>query len=223
MAAPTQRTTDLTASGPYDGDLFRYYKVIGRDVYAMVDVHDSHVASLVLANCAPTGYSGSSISPDKAMAIASDYLAAHGVSTDSLAPVVVAKDRGEVKTFQVTWQKTINSAEVPDLRFVELDASTGIVFVMRNASRPYSTPPAASVSANDAVSRAEQAVIGLDGPAVTKPAFSVSETKLQVAFSASGSQQLIWQVMVRRTDLGQRADAFVVTVDAMTGKTVVMQ
>jgi hypothetical protein len=218
LPAKAARTADLAATGPFDGDLFSYYKVTGHDVYATVDVHDNHVATLVLANQTPTTKSASVISPDRALSMASSYLSDHGIGTAGLTPVVEKTDRGEVTTYRVTWQRTVNGALVPDSRFVELDASSGAVFAVYNVSRPYSTPPTAVVSSDAAAASAEAAVTrSLGATGSDKPTLSVEEARLQVSFDSTGTQGLIWVITVAQHDLGQYSIACVITVDAMTG------
>ena len=221
------QSSDLVATGPYDSDLFRYYKVVGRDVFGTVDVRDNHVATLVLPKGIPTFKTTSTMSPSQAQTIASSYLSDHGIRTDGLTMTVAAKNRGDIQTYEVTWQRTINGAEIPDTRLVELDATTGVVFLVHNISRPYDSPPAPAVTRVTAIADAQATVarlIGTGSGSATQPPSDlvVDQAKLQVSFDATGTQHLIWLIHLHNQSLGMTSEGRAVVVDAMTGSAVVV-
>ena len=228
LPVPAMQTSDLVATGPLDGALYRYYEVTGHDVHATVDVHDGHVAQLLLAGLVMASPSGTSITAEQAQAVASSFLTDRHISTDGLTVGVVKKDRGpDVKTFVVSWQRVVNGATVPDSRMVEMDAGSGVVFNMDNSTRPYSDPATPVVSRDQAVSNAE-AVVGTSiatasGPiAGTSVTYEVVSTSLQVWFTPAGIQQLLWSVELS-SDSGQGYQSYaMVSVDAMTGSATVM-
>src|SRR5664280_230050 len=163
LAVPTIQTSDLVATGPFDGAMDSFYQVMGHDVAATVDVHDGHVAQLLLVGLMSNVSSTWSITTAQAQAVASTFLTDRHIGTDGLTVNVVKKDRGpDVKTFVVTWQRVVNGAVVPDSRMVEMDAGSGVVFNMDNTTRPYADPPTPAVSRDQAVSYAE----AVAGPSV---------------------------------------------------------
>jgi hypothetical protein len=117
-------TDDLAAKGPIDGATYRYYEVMGRDVYATVDVHDGRVAQLLLLRSLATSSTACCIGVEEAQSMASSYLTSHGISTKGLAMSAAKEDHGDTQTYVVSWQMMVNDAEVPDYRMVELDAVT---------------------------------------------------------------------------------------------------
>ncbi len=228
LAVPTIQTSDLVATGPFDGAMYSFYQVTGHDVAATVDVHDGHVGQLLLVGLVMPSPSTTSITAAQAQAAASSFLAARHISMDGLTVSVVKKDRGpDVKTFVVSWQRVVNGAVVPDSRMVELDAGSGVVFNMDNTTRPYSDPPTPEVGRDQAVSYAE-AVAGTSiatasGPAVgTSATYTVVSASLQVWFTPAGVQQLLWSVELS-SDSGQGYKSYAaVSVDAMTGSATVV-
>ena len=228
LAVPTIQTSDLVATGPFDGALGSYYKVIGHDVSASVDAHDGHVAQLLLLGLMSSFSSTWSITTAQAQAVASTFLTDRHIGTDGLTVSVVKKDRGpDVKTFVVSWQRVVNGATVPDSRMVEMDAGSGVVFNMDNSTRPYSDPPTPAVGRDQAVSYAE-AVAGTSiatasGPvAGTSVTYTVVSTSLQVWFTPAGVQQLLWSVELS-SDSGQGYKSYAwVSVDAMSGSATVV-
>lgn len=228
LAVPTIQTSDLVATGPFDGAMYSFYQVTGHGVAATVDVHDGHVAQLLLVGLVMPSPSTTSITAAQAQAAASSFLAARHISMDGLTVSVVKKDRGpDVKTFVVSWQRVVNGAVVPDSRMVEMDAGSGVVFNMHNTTRPYANPPTPAVSRDQAVSYAEAvagpSVATASGPiAGTSVTYDVVSTSLQVSFTSAGVQQLVWSVELS-SDSGQGyKSAAAVSVDAMTGSATVI-
>jgi hypothetical protein len=225
-AAPTPETSDLVASGPTDGALMSFYQVIGRDVFATVDAHDGHVASLGFANLTPVSASTTSITADQATKAAISFLHARGIAIAGLDMTVQAKNRGpSLGTFVVAWQRHVNGAAVPDSREVELLAASGLVFNMTNTSRPYADPPTPTVDRNQAITAAETAA---DSGSVPSPApgaragsYTVVSTELRVWFTPAGGQELLWNVELTFATNQGYDDAYWVSVDAMTGSATV--
>ena len=222
LVVPDVQTGDLAASGPTDGAYFRYYTVSGQDVFATVDVRDSHVAQLLLLHRAPTSRPTTTITPQQASSVASAYLAARNISTIGLTMTLSLQDHGDSETYVVAWQRIVNGAEVPDSREVEMDAGTGIVFRLHNITRPYAVPSPAVVGRDLAISNAGVAVAQTTSAAPTSAvlvarAFTVVSSDLRVVFAAAGVQQLIWQIGLKST-----SDYFLVNVDAATGNATVI-
>lgn len=221
------QTSDLVATGPFEGAWDRYYQVAGRDVDATVDVHDGHVETLLLVGLVGASPSTTSITADQALAVASSFLTQRQIGTDGLTASVVKKDRGDVKTFVATWQRVVNGAIVPNSRMVEMDASTGVVFNLNDTNRPYADPPVPAIGRDQAVFRAEAAVSESGAAASasvdqTPATFVIESTSLQVSFTMAGVQQLQWSIELGY-NTGQIYDSYAaVSVDAMTGVATVV-
>ena len=228
LAVRAMQTSDLVATGPLAGALYSYYQVMGHDVSATVDVHDGHVAQLLLVGLVMASPSTTSITAAQAQAVASAFLRDRHISTDGLTVGVVKKDRGpDVKTFVVSWQRVVNGAAVPDSRMVEMDAGSGVVFNMDNSTRPYSDPPTPAVGRDQAVSNAEavagtSAATASGSAAGTSVTYEVVSSGLQVRFTPTGVQQLLWSIELS-SDSGQGYKSYAaVSVDAMTGSATVV-
>jgi hypothetical protein len=224
-AVQVTNTSDLVATGPFDGALFRYYKVSGSGVQATVDVNDGHVSQLLLLQQMPKSSCSTSLTADQADAVASSFLASRSVSTDGLTASVSAKNGGDVQSFDVSWQRVVNGVEVPDSRLVELDACQGIVFNMYNIRRPYSAPPTPLVGHDQASSLAEHAVQALVSPTGSgvQPLvpFKLVDARLQLGFDAAGAQQLLWSIQLGADGGHGYSNYYFVTVDAMSGSAAV--
>jgi hypothetical protein len=189
------------------------------DVLSMVDVHDGHVLSLLLPKLTPSSTTVS-MSADQALAAASAFLDSQSISTAGLTPAVIIKDRGAIRTYQVSWQRTVNGVTVPDSRMVEIDAVAGVVFHFVWTTRPYSDPPPPAVSRDRAVQLACAAVDQLkgsspsSGPAI-KSSCSLDGADLSITFSRDGVQAETWSIRV--TVDGWR---YKFSVDAADGTTV---
>ena len=208
--------SDLTATGPVAGALFSYYEVSGHDVWATVDVRDSHVAQLLLLSRSPATASAR-ITGATAQTIAMSWLKDHGISTDGLNVSVTAKDRGAAATYVVSLQRIVNGTQVPDSRLVELDAGTGVVFLVNNIARPYVDPPAPKVDRDTAVSAARSAAGAELGVAADSAASAVESADLRVTFNSSNVQKLVWQIGISISKAGPPDYQYLVEVDALTG------
>ncbi len=209
-------TSDLVVDEPTDGALDRYYPVHGKAVTAFVDVSDGHVAAFVLSGLAPAPNSPAAVTPDQALAIASQYLADRAIPTRGLDPSVQLVDRGALTTYQVTWQRSIRGIEVPEVRIVRIYAATGTVYAVIWTTRAFQDPPAPKISKTEALDASSDAVMALlpgkMNSQAAKLAALAGNARLSVRFAPNGTQLLVWTVQF---SVGE--SHFLVDVDASTG------
>jgi len=140
------------------------------------------------------------------------YLTATGLAPEGLTPTVELMDHGDTKEYAVRWQRRVNGALVPDQRLVSVTPQTGQVFSIVVVSIPYTTPPAPTISSQQAIAAANQ----LLGASST----TVASSDLVVTFDADGAQLLVWQIGMHIN--GSTPGAAMVQVDAMSGAATVI-
>lgn len=215
-AAPN--TSTLSAEGPVDGAVYRYYNVTGPQVVATVDAFDGHVASLVLVSDIPSQRASKPIGAEQAKKRGRDFFAVRSVAIPGVEPTVVQRDRGQAITYEVTWQQKVNGANVPESRAVEMDAATGVVFKMIDLSRSYDTPPSPSVDEISAVAKARSLAQSENRGVAPQ----VVDTELGVTFDPSGQQMLTWSVRLSTVTASGSESYWIVGVDALTGATAIV-
>jgi hypothetical protein len=209
------RTDDLVATGPMHGSFMDYFKVEGRDVSAMVDVHDGHVAQLLLLT-ATTSQAGSGfVIATDALAIGEAYAKAQGLDVGNTAPQVQFQDHGASTEYDLVWQRVVNGAEVPDFKLIQIDAATGRVFAFSDFRHPFTDPPTPAVSKNQAIADAEGLTATTLGYVPMR--YTVDDSRLQVRFDSAGNQMLVWQVEISTTSLDSQNEYFIILVDAQSG------
>jgi hypothetical protein len=191
------------ATGPFQAVDRSYFRVENSSFRANVDALDGSIRTIVFLGSVPV--SGSSgVDSSAAAAAASDFLSQRGIS-GGIAPHVLLIDHGSYRQYDVVWQTRLNGALVPDERTVSINPGTGEVFSYENFSRPYETPPTASVTREQAIAAAEAYLKVSEA--------RVAAADLVIAFDLSGAQTLVWRLELG--DLAPDGGAALVQVDAL--------
>jgi hypothetical protein len=201
----------LTVSPTTIGRFRPLFVVEGPDVSATVDATTGAIASIVLNSRVPVT-SVVTITAATAQNAAAAYLAANGIPTTDLSPTVALADHGGMRQFDVTWQRRVNGALVPDQRIVSVNPQTGEVFSLIDIAYPFTTPSVPLVSQAAAVAAAQSLV--------DAPSAALDSVDLVVSFDTSGAQTLVWRVGLRIG--GIPPSAAMVEVDALTGAATVI-
>ena len=193
--------TDSFSMGPS-------YRVESDDITATVDQATGLVTSFVDNAKMPTT-STVKLKPEEATAAAATWLASHAIDTSGLTSSIKLLDHGDTQEYQVELRGIVNGVRVPHVLDLSLDPATGTVYALLQLVRPFSPPPAPKLTLDQAVTaaKAEERDTGL----------TVTSSDLAVAFDDTGSQQLVYELQVTRTDT---AVTFL-DVDALTGAVTV--
>lgn len=187
----------------------RSYRVQSADIVAEVDEATGQVRMFV-DNAAMPQSGVVRLTKDDGLVSATAWLAAHGITTAGLTPTTTLLDHGSTKEFEVDFQGRVNGARVPHRVTVSIDPATGTVYAFVLFTRPFATPPAPrlTVAQAGAAATAEE----------KDPGAKVTATDLAIAFDAAGTQILVYEVDLTRTD-----GFFVkLQVDAETGAVTVL-
>ncbi|MHB8960550.1 MAG: PepSY domain-containing protein [Candidatus Limnocylindrales bacterium] len=194
--------TETAAMGPT-------FRVQSADIVAEVDEATGEVRMFLDAAAMPTSRIVT-LTKDEAQAAAAAWLAAHGVRTGGLSPATTLLDHGSTQEYAVDFQGRVNAARTPHRVTVSIDPATGAVFAFVLFTRPFVTPPAPRLTADEAVAaaRSEEA----------DPGATVTSTDLAIDFDAAGKQILVYELDLTRTD----GFYVKVQVDALSGAVTVM-
>ncbi len=220
--------------GTKDRSGIRAHAFSGTDFDALVDVSDGHVTMLTIHSAVPAtipptvpnlakGQAPAAepiqavapqITANRAVAIATDYLASIGSPTQGLTVSVRSTTGSGTPGYTVSFQRFAGDTVLPDYRLVEVDASTGTVFSLIDVRRPYVDPGTPHVSLADATRYAVTAA----GGGVPR------ESHLVLWFDAAGTQRLVWEIEVRAANADVPGTALapsqIEMIDALTGQMI---
>jgi hypothetical protein len=150
------------------------------------------------------------LTKDEALAAATAWLASHGITTTGLAPTTTLMDHGAIQEYALDFEGRVHGARVPHRVNVSINPATGAVYAFVLFTRPFVTPSAPTLTIAEATSAARGEEHDPDA--------KVTSTDLAIAFDAAGTQILVYEVGLTRTD-----GFFVkVQVDALSGAVTVL-
>ncbi|HEY5628576.1 MAG TPA: PepSY domain-containing protein [Candidatus Limnocylindrales bacterium] len=187
----------------------RSFRVQSEEIIAEVDEATGQVRMFLDNGAMPT-VPGVKVSRDQALAAATTWLASHAISTAGLSPTTTLLDHGSIQEYAVDFTGRVNGARVPNRVNISINPLTGAVYAFVLFTRPFAPPPAPRLTVAEAVSaaRAEEQDAGA----------KVTSTDLAIAFDAAGTQLLVYEVDLTRTD-GYYAK---LQVDALSGAVTVL-
>lgn len=201
---------ELKVTGTVGSPVSRAYVVSGRGVDGIVDVSTGELGMLALSDNAPDSTTVS-ISPDQAVAAASEFLSAHAIPSPKVAPGVVLNDHSSTAEFVVSWVQRVNGIVVPDQMFVKVNPSSGAVFSVVRIHRPFNEPGAAKVSKAEADAAARREFGGADA--------TLARAEVAITFdNATGAQRVAWRLEYKVKDAAGAFFGQLVSVDATTGE-----
>ncbi len=187
----------------------RSYRVQSEGILAEVDEATGQVR-MFLDNAAMPDSTSVRLTKDEALAAATAWLAGHTVSTSGLSPTVTLRDHGSTQEYAVDFGGRVNGARVPHRVSVSINPLTGAVYAFVLFTRPFVTPPAPTLTVAQATAAAREEE--------KDPRAKVTSSDLAIAFDASATQILVYELDLTRTD-GFYAK---VQVDALTGAVTVL-
>jgi hypothetical protein len=187
----------------------RSYRVQSADIMAEVDQATGEVRMFIDNAAMPTS-TVVKLTKDEALMAASAWLTSHGVATTGLSPTTTLMDHGSTQEFAVDFGGRVNGARIPHRVNVSIDPATGSVYAFVLYTRPFVTPPAPKLTADAAAAAARNEE--------QDPGANVTATDLAIDFDAAGTQELVYELDLTRTD----GFYVKVQVDALTGSVTVM-
>jgi len=185
-----------------------------------VDVSTGRVISLMALPFPET--TAVNFTPRQAQAAAAAFLTAHGIPFDGLTATVELRDHGCCKEYEVTWQRYVNGASVPDTRRVGVDPATGNVFSFGDYRVSYAPVPTPAITREDAIARAIKKS-GLSSPKIEAVSLTINESPILPAWKGRlvWSVQLSQDVPINPGSSVSYSSAYWISVDAITGEAVI--
>jgi hypothetical protein len=177
----------LSVSPPVAGAVDTYYEVTSKSARATVDVNDGHVTMLIRQTKLP-GARDTTVSAVDAEAGAIGWLKAHDIPIDGMTAKTDLIDHGDTTAYTVSLTHVVDRVIVPDTRTLYVNPASGEIFMLADYRHPFSPPPTAKVSVDQANASAASTVGGKH--------VVVDHAQLMIIFAPDGGQRLVWQVAV---------------------------